>query len=238
MAERPGWCVSLFMPTHRSGEKTRQDPILLQNILRQAEEKLIEKGMRTIDARTLLEPAHNLEGYSPFWRHLNDGLAMYIAQGVFRYYTLPLAFETQLIIAEHFYIKPLLPLLSGDRRFYLLPLYQSVNSYPHLLEASITGNPEQFTEPQLHKCAWKIVQPHFYKAQQDECASFVALGEQCWGSYDPHAHLVNLHDNPQPGDEDLLQFACNHAILNGGNVFSVEKNEMPGEGLLATVFRY
>ena len=125
MAERPGWCVSLFMPTHRGGEGTREDPIRFQNLLRLAEERLVEKGMRTVDARSLLGPARSLEGYSPFWRHLNDGLAMYLAQGVFRYYALPIPLAEQLVVAEHFYIKPLLPLLSGDGRFYVLALSQN-----------------------------------------------------------------------------------------------------------------
>jgi hypothetical protein len=125
MAERPDHCVSLFMPTHRSGEATRQDPIRLQNLLSQAENQLIANGVRTVDARKLLEPAHNLEGYSPFWRHLNDGLAMYLAQDVFRYYALPLPLDEQVVVAAHFYIKPLLPLLSGDGRFYVLALSQN-----------------------------------------------------------------------------------------------------------------
>jgi hypothetical protein len=372
MAERPGWCVSLFMPTHRRGEETRQDPIRFQNLLRQAEEKLIEKGMRTVDARALLEPAYRLEGHSPFWRHLNDGLVMFLGSGVFRHYTLPLPLNEQLVVAEHFYIKPLLPLLSGDGRFYILalsqnqvrllqgtrysvgevdlegmpgslaellgditrekqlqfhtrtpgggpgkrsasffghgageeqakqdilryfraidaelsnllrneqtplvlasvdyliPIYRSANRNPHLLEEGILGNPEQLSARELHERAWIIVEPHFQKAQHDAQARFnalkgagrtstrleeiivaayhgrvehlfVELGVQRWGAYDPHTHQVSVHLEAQPADEELLQFACNHVIVNGGSLFALETEDMPGDGLLAAIYRY
>jgi len=371
MAERPGWCVSLFMPTHRRGEETRQDPIRLRNLLRQAEEQLIDKGMRTVDARALLEPARRLEGHSPFWRHLNDGLAMFLGSQVFRYYALPMPLSEQLVVAEHFYIKPLLPLLSGDGRFYILalsqnqvrllqgtrfsvgevdlegmpgslaellgevtrerqlqfhtrtsggpgkrpalffghgageeqakqdilryfraidaelsdllrneqaplvlasveyliPVYRSVNSHPHLLEEGILGNPEQLSAQEMHARAWKIVEPHFQKAQHEAQARFaelkdigrtstileeiigaayhgrvehlfVARGVQRWGRYDPQSHQVSLHPEAQPADEELLQFACNHVIVNGGSLFTIESQNMPGEGPLAAVFRY
>ena len=125
MLEQPDLCVSIYMPTHRSGPETQQDSIRLRNLLRQAEELLIERSLRTVDARRLLEPAYELIGYSPFWRHLADGLALFIGTGVFRYYPLPLDFEEQLVVAEHFYLKPLLPLLSGDGRFYLLAISQN-----------------------------------------------------------------------------------------------------------------
>ncbi len=35
-----GWCVSLFMPTHRSGRDTEQDPIRFKNQVR-----LLEGGI-------------------------------------------------------------------------------------------------------------------------------------------------------------------------------------------------
>ena len=37
----PGTCVSLFMPTHRSGPEVQQDPVRLKNLLRQAEGRLV-----------------------------------------------------------------------------------------------------------------------------------------------------------------------------------------------------
>jgi hypothetical protein len=38
MTPSAGWCVSLYMPTHRTWKDTRQDPIRFKNLLRPAEE--------------------------------------------------------------------------------------------------------------------------------------------------------------------------------------------------------
>lgn len=125
VADQAGPCVSIYMPTHRSGEGTRQDPIRFKNLLRKAEQELIRSGLRTVDARTLLQPARELEGYSPFWRNLGDGLAFFIAPEFMRTFSPPHRFEETLIVADHFYVKPLLPLLSGNGRFYILALSQN-----------------------------------------------------------------------------------------------------------------
>jgi hypothetical protein len=143
VADHPGPCVSIYMPTHRSGEETRQDPIRFKNLLRKAEEQLIERGQRTVDARTLLEPAREMEGYSPFWRHLGDGLALFIAPDVTRTFSPPHRFEETLIVADRFYVKPLLPLLSGDGRYYILALSQN---QVRLLEGTRDGASEVHPE--------------------------------------------------------------------------------------------
>jgi hypothetical protein len=40
---------------------------------------------------------------------------------------------------------------------YLLPLYQSVNTYPHLVSKGINGSPSSIDDRRLNKKAWKIV---------------------------------------------------------------------------------
>jgi hypothetical protein len=125
MTPSTGLCVSLYMPTHRTWEDTRQDPIRLKNLLRLAEERLIENGMRTVEVRTQLQPAQQLFGSQTFWQHLSDGLAMFITPNVFRHYRLPFPFQELVVVTERFHVKPLLPLLSGDGQFYILALSQN-----------------------------------------------------------------------------------------------------------------
>jgi hypothetical protein len=50
--------------------------------------------------------------------------------------------------------------------------------------------------------------------------------------------VFQLRDEPQPGDEDLLDSAAVHTFLNGGTVYAVEPVEVPDEATLAAVFRY
>ena len=115
-------CVSVFMPAHRAGPPIQQDPIRLKNLLREAERRLFERGMRAREAAALLEPARAVLEQSSFWRHQGEGLAVFLAPSLTRAYRLPVAVEERVMVNERFHLKPLVRLLSGDGRFYLLAL--------------------------------------------------------------------------------------------------------------------
>ncbi|MBD0388054.1 MAG: hypothetical protein ICV54_16475, partial [Nostoc sp. C3-bin3] len=65
-------CVSIYMPTYKMSTETLQNPIRFKNLMRLAEEKLIENGLRAQEARDLLLPAQELDEYD-FWQHQSDG---------------------------------------------------------------------------------------------------------------------------------------------------------------------
>jgi hypothetical protein len=366
----PGWCVSLFMPTHRRGRETEQDPIRFRNLLREVEERLLDKGLRFPDVREILKPVERLVQEPGFWRHQSDGLAVFCTAEEFRYYRLPLPFEELVVISDRFHRRPLLPFFASDGHFYILalsqnqvrllagtrytvdeidlesmptsmaealqyerfekqlqshsgtssgtggrstmfhgqdigdeakdrilrwfhmiddglpnlltgrqsplvlagveylfPLYKEANSYPYLLEEGIPGNPEELTPEELHAQAWPLVQPTFVQAREKAVAQysqwvgtgqttadvkeavlaahhgqvdilFVAVGIQVWGNFDPSTDTVHMHQDPEPGDEDLLDLAAIQSTLNGGTVYAVEPEQMPDHASLAAVLRY
>lgn len=125
MATQEGPCVSLFMPTHRKGRDTQQDPIRLGNLLKQAEEKLVANGLRSTLARDMLAPAHDVQRAGSFWRLQSDGLAIFASPTSFRFYRLPLSFAELVVASHRFHLKPLLPLFTGDGRFFVLALSQN-----------------------------------------------------------------------------------------------------------------
>jgi hypothetical protein len=129
-----GPCVSLFMPAHRKASE--QDPIRGKNLLRSAEEKLLAAHLRGADARSLLAPARRLFEDDSFWKNQSDGLACFLAHDVARFYRLPLAFPEMAAVAPHFHLKPLLPLLAGNGRFYVLAISQN---YVRLLQGTAFG---------------------------------------------------------------------------------------------------
>jgi hypothetical protein len=59
-----------------------------------------------------------------------------------------------------------------------------------------------------------------------------------WGEFDPDAMTVDLHPEPEPDDEDMLDFAAIHTLLNGGTVYAVEPEQVPDKALAAAIFRY
>lgn len=114
--------VSIFLPTHRAGRDTRQDPVHLKNLLREAEEKLVEaKGMRGTEARDLLEPARALLDDQDFWMKSQGGLAIFLSKGFFKAYRLPVEVDDICHVNDRFEIKPLLPMLEG-KTFYIVAL--------------------------------------------------------------------------------------------------------------------
>lgn len=116
-----GPCVSLFMPTVRVGD-TQQNPIRLKNLIRQAEVRLQDLGMRDIEAVELLEPARRLLDDQHFWERQSEGLAVFVARGFFETFRLPIAFRELTVVENRFHLKPLFPLFSGDGHFYILCL--------------------------------------------------------------------------------------------------------------------
>ncbi|MDY7039380.1 MAG: hypothetical protein SVX38_00800 [Chloroflexota bacterium] len=276
-----GWCVSVFMSTHRAGREIQQDRIRLKNLLGEAEERLGASGLRVPEAKELLEPAGRLLHDGLFWQHQSDGLAIFLSSEVFRTYCLPFDFEELVVVTDRFHIKPLLPILSGDGRFYvlalsqnqlrllqgsrysvsevnlaevpaslaealryddpekrlqwhtqtgtktdgeraaifhghgvasaddpknyilryfhrvdegfrdlvggeeaplvlagvdyLLPIYKEANTYPHLVDEGIEGNPEELSAEELHEQAWAIVHPLFLASQKEAAARYSQL---------------------------------------------------------------
>ena len=152
---------------------------------------------------------------------------------------------------------------------YLFPIYQEANTYSHLVEEGITGNPENLKPEELQEQAWQIVEPLFHQAEKEamehyhELAGaatgkasndikeiisaayyqrvdslFVPVGRQLWGEFNPDTMSVDLHPEPEPDDEDMLDFAAIHTLLNGGTVYAVEPEKVPDQALAAAIFRY
>ncbi len=133
-------CVSLYIPTHRAGKDTREDPIRLRNALGGARERLAKAGCPKDLAARMLEPAHDLIASRDFWLHQSDGLAIFTAPDTFQYYRMPLKFHDDVVVSDHFAVKQLIPLFTEDGRFYILALSQKKI---RLFEATRTGIQEQ-----------------------------------------------------------------------------------------------
>jgi hypothetical protein len=125
MIRREELCISIFMPTHRVGVETRQDPIRLNNLLSETKKQLLEYNLSSTDADKLLKQAKELLLNTLFWQHQDEGMAMFISSNYFRYYRLPSYFDKLVVVGDRFHIKPLIFHLSGWGRFYILALSQN-----------------------------------------------------------------------------------------------------------------
>jgi hypothetical protein len=126
LTEPPGgMCVSIYLPTTPIGREARQGPILLKNLLKDAEEKLAAGELRTPETKDLLALSESLMKDDEFWQHQSDGLALFLSSAGMHHYRLPQHFEELVVVNERFHIKPLLPLFTGDGYFFVLALSQN-----------------------------------------------------------------------------------------------------------------
>jgi hypothetical protein len=165
IADHSGPCVSLFLPTQRSGPETRQGPVRLRNLLRDAQERLLGHGLLPAEAGSLLAPAKNLLADDGFWREPEDGLAIFLSAGLFRVFRLPLSFRERVMVGRRFAVKPLLPLASGDGTFYVLALSQNrvrlFEAREHAVrEIDVPGLPHSLVEALGDRKTAEILQFH------------------------------------------------------------------------------
>jgi hypothetical protein len=377
METQHGPCISLFMPTDRTGVEGQQDQLRIRRLIREAESLVRGNAqLHSAQVEDLLEPLRALLDNEQFWSHAGDGLAIFRSPTAFRSFRLPSSFKEQAVVGDHFYLRPLLPLLTYDGSFYILalsqnavrllacthdhvnelplpeqvsaslaeflkdeerendlqshssasfgtvgkagrhptifhgqgvgtddakddilryfqhidrglhdllrdetaslvlagveylfPIYQQANSYPHLLEQGIAGNPDKLQAEALREKAWAVVEPVILQARQEAAAQytdlasterassntseivpaayygrvaslFVARDREQWGTFDLATDRLQVHEQAQPGDGDLLDLAATQTLLHGGAVYAVEQTDMPDAAPLAAVFRY
>ena len=121
-AERSGLCVSLYLPVHRRGKETEQDPLRFRNLLDEAADELLDAGERGSVVAALLQPARDLLGERPFWSHQADGLAVFLAAGWSRMLRLPFDVPELAIIGSRFHLRPLVLGLQPEQEYYVLTL--------------------------------------------------------------------------------------------------------------------
>lgn len=347
VSHRAPHCVSLYMPTHRTGRERQQDTIRLKNLLQAVRERLVEQMPSASAADRMLQPAAQLEQDDEFWRHRSDGLACFCAPEFFRAYRVPMPLDERWSVNERFCIRPLLPFLRSDARLhilsltqesarlfeatkysireielpeiarpeledneqalqyhahqapaqgkgatetamyhgqggapdrakkdatrffqlvdravmgelrgqrtplvlacvgYLASLYESANSYRHLIKGKVPGSPDRWSDEELRDHAWQIVAPHFRRKQEEAWQTFqqadtptaedveqivlaadqgrvgtlfLADGQQRWGHFDSQQQTVRLAEQDQEGEE-LLDYAASRTLGQGGEVF-------------------
>ncbi len=150
---------------------------------------------------------------------------------------------------------------------YLLPIYREANTYPHLTDKGVSGNPEELSAVRLRDMARPIVESFLETKRADALSQyrqnagtgltssdieeivqaayhgrvgilFVSVGVQQWGTFDPATSEVNLDKDVGSGNEDLLDLAAIQTILNGGTVYAMDHEEIPTDSVLAAIFRY
>jgi hypothetical protein len=119
---RGGVLVSIYIPMYRAGAEVQQNRIRLKNALGKAEEELLEQNISRTEVEVTLKSGVDLLNDRIFWNHQSEGLAIFLSHDWFRTYRLPERFQEVMVVADRFHIKPLIPLISDELRFFFLAL--------------------------------------------------------------------------------------------------------------------
>ncbi|MFP3896914.1 MAG: hypothetical protein ACLFV5_08805 [Anaerolineales bacterium] len=120
----PNPSISLFISIDR--ERPERAATRLNSMLRDIEERLTALGLSPAYVEELLQPVQDLVSFTAFWGHQSRGLAIFFAPDTLCILRLPYPFEQQAALSNQFHIRPLLPLISADGRFYVLTLRQEM----------------------------------------------------------------------------------------------------------------
>jgi len=367
--------VSIYIPTHRSGVEVNEqfDVIGFKNVLNSVEQLLKEKGHNQGVIENLLKPGYDLIRNNEFWLDLTESLAVFIAEGFFKYIKMPVETQQKIIIEPTFYVSPLVPIMMSSEYFYLLviskhkiklfkadafgmypvavklpddieqvkrlpdrdattfrtgesgrrasavsqpgqthgagggnpdgkdniatyfeavddilwdevfcrenaplmlagveyeiPIYKSVCDYHNVWDAALTGSRERQDTKSLYVEAKEVMQPYFQQrtnkalqAYGNRSATqltssnveevvpavyysrvaqlFVCKDMHVWGSFDEVANELSIHEPQRTESEDLIDHAVVKTLANGGEVFLLDKEQMPGESCIAALMRY
>ena len=112
-------CVSIYMPTHRTGRDLLQDPARLRDLLKDAHRQLEHLGLKSAKIDKILGEGRRMVEDEPFWQGSDQGLALFLSDGFFAHYRLPIEVDDFVYVNQHFYVRPLAPLLT-DHLYYVL----------------------------------------------------------------------------------------------------------------------
>jgi len=170
------------------------------------------------------------------------------------------------ILFKEIFNKENVPLLLAGVE-YLIPIYKSVCDYHNVCDEALTGSHEHDEKNELYEKVREIMLPYFKQpltkaltiyANQSatELTSsipadvipaayygrishiFVQKGDHIWGTFDENTSEIAIHSEKEQQSEDLLDQALIKTLMTGGEVFLLEKDEMPADTPVAAVFRY
>lgn len=148
-----------------------------------------------------------------------------------------------------------------------LSIYRNVNHYSRLMDNAISGNPDPLSNTEIKAEGWKIIQSFFLKDMYEDIerfgnllgsdrqsdnltkiveaayygrveSLFIPIDEQSWGRYDVERDVVHRSEEQKDGEYDLINMAAIKTLTQSGNVYALDKENMPDGTSIAAIFRY
>lgn len=151
---------------------------------------------------------------------------------------------------------------------FLFAMYRKVNTYPHLVDQAIEGNPDRMSLHDLREHGRELADPWMHREQEKAVAQFsrslnagfasdrvkdvvqaafegrvgvlFTSDKPQWGTFNPQTLEVTVHESRLNGDNDLCDFATLQTLLHGGLVYASQNSPRlrPTHHPLAAIYRY
>ena len=118
--------VSVFHPTVRATFHEEQNYDRLKTLLARSEPLLAARGLKRDGIDRLLHRARRLIRDEEFWSHRLEGLAVFIAHELVRYYRVPFAVPELVGVSDAPNIRPLLRAAATEGPFYVLAMSRNL----------------------------------------------------------------------------------------------------------------
>lgn len=141
-------------------------------------------------------------------------------------------------------------------------------TYANVLSDSVSGNPDDLSDTQLHEKAWPFVEAHITAKRQNELSRweeaahtelggtdleeivtaahdgrvdtlYVQADHDAWGTFDPDGRSVSLAEEATAENYDLIDLAAIKTLRADGRVVVVTDPDSPLASCgAAAIFRY
>lgn len=207
---RGSHCVSLFLPTERTAVGALQGPQRLKNLLRSAEQVLMQRGMSRVCARDFLQPIRVLIDDTGFWSRQAGGLAILRYDGGFEMIPTARPLPELAVVGRQPYLVPLLS--SVERKgFFILAVSQKRArllraTSDHLEEVELPGLPASFEDLERFVQTERDVQFHTKSPRAGAVGRRAAVFHGSGVGTDARLHKKRLLEYCQLLDKALRPF--------------------------------
>ena len=118
-------CVTIYLPTARTGAETLQGPIRLKRLVGKANAKLSGHWMSDVDAVKFLSPITRMIDDHEYWQNTDQGLALFLDSNELKSWRVAASFQEQLAVSDQFFVRQILSSANTNDAFYVLAIGQN-----------------------------------------------------------------------------------------------------------------
>lgn len=135
-------CITIILNTHRTRPDNEKDPIVLKNLIKEAEDRLYADEKKR-DAKVLVERLKNLASEIDH-NYNQESLILFVNEDIAQFLRLPIAVENRVVIDQTFATRDLVRALHLETNYFVLVLNQQkvrlIEAFNDKVVAEITDN--------------------------------------------------------------------------------------------------